>query len=181
MSTTKAAIGLGVFLGAGAIALLWRSWGKSEPEGEGLNERKIRVIQNSWKKVSALGIEKVGCLLFKNVFIASPATLAMFSFKDEPNLYESPKFKAHGKLVVGTVGTAVAGLRDLDSLVPVLLNLGRSHVAMNKGIGAAHYDLVGEQLILTLRQGLGNDFTPEVEEAWTDVYAVVSATMQSAK
>ena len=44
----------------------------------------------------------------------------LFSFKDEPNLAESPKLKEHAMSVMNTVGVAVAGLADLASLVPVL-------------------------------------------------------------
>ena len=179
MASSNVAIGLGVFLGGAVCLIMYKSWSRKEEEGSGLSERKIKTIQDSWKKVSAVGVEKVGILLFKNVFKAAPSALAMFSFKDEPDLYNNPKFKAHGKLVVSTVGTAVAGLRDLDSLVTVLKNLGRAHVAMNKGIAPVHYDVVGEQLIATLRECLKSDFTPEVEKAWVDVYAIVSATMQS--
>ena len=116
-------------------------------------------------------------LLFKNIFTAAPGALALFSFKDEKNLYESAKLKAHGKIVVQTVGTAVAGLRDLGALVPVLTKLGKVHGEMGKGINKSHYDLVGAQLIATLRMGLGKEFTPEVESAWIQVYSVVADTM----
>ena len=44
----------------------------------------------------------------------------LFSFKDEPNLAESPKFKKHAMSVMNTVDVAVKGLADLDKLVPVL-------------------------------------------------------------
>jgi hemoglobin-like flavoprotein len=40
-------------------------------------------------------------------------------------------------------------------------------------------DLVGAQLIITLRSVLGSEFTPDVEKAWTDIYSVVSAQMQA--
>ena len=44
----------------------------------------------------------------------------LFSFKDEPNLAESPKLKKHAMSVMNTVDVAVKGLADLDKLVPVL-------------------------------------------------------------
>ena len=47
------------------------------------------------------------------------------------------------------------------------------------GVVPAHYDLVGDMLIKTLKDALGPDFTPEVQKAWTDVYGIVSATMQA--
>ena len=128
-------------------------------------------------QVEAIGVETVGVLLFKNIFTVAPGALELFSFKDEKNLYESAKLKSHGKIVVSTVGTAVAGLRDLGALVPILTKLGKTHGEMGKGINKSHYDLVGAQLIATLRMGLGKEFTPEVESAWVEVYTVVADTM----
>jgi hemoglobin-like flavoprotein len=43
-----------------------------------------------------------------------------------------------------------------------------------------HYDVVGAALLKTLSQGLGDDFTPAVREAWTGVYGLVAATMMAA-
>jgi hemoglobin-like flavoprotein len=132
-------------------------------------------VETSWAKAAALGAETVGVLLFKNIFAIAPGALALFSFRDEPDLYASPKLKAHGATVVQTVGTAVAGLRDLDALVPVLRELGKKHVGY--GVLEAHYDVVGDALMKTLEQGLGDAFAPEARRAWEAVYAVVKATM----
>jgi len=137
---------------------------------------QVDAVTASWDKVAALGAETVGVLLFKRIFEIAPEALQFFSFKDEPNLYESDALKKHGALVVSTVGTAVAGLKDIEKLAPVLKNLGKAHAG--KGIVAAHYDVVGQALIDTLQAGLGDEaFTEEVKEAWLSVYGVVKATM----
>ena len=96
---------------------------------------------DSWTKVAKLGVEKVGVVLFKNIFKIAPGALQMFSFRDEPNLYESAVLKKHGAAVVSAVGTAVAGLSDLEALVPVLRNLGKTHA--KRGILPEHYPIVG--------------------------------------
>lgn len=141
-----------------------------------LSSAQVDAVTASWDKVAALGAETVGVLLFKRIFEIAPEALQFFSFKDEPNLYESDALKKHGALVVTTVGTAVGGLKDLETLAPVLKNLGKAHA--NKGIVAAHYDVVGQALIDTLQTGLGDEaFTAEVKEAWQSVYGVAKATM----
>ena len=43
-----------------------------------------------------------------------------------------------------------------------------------------HYDTVGGALLHTLATGLGDDFTPEVKGAWTEVYGVLATTMKNA-
>jgi len=39
------------------------------------------------------------------------------------------------------------------------------------------YDTVGAALLGTLEAGLGDDFTPDVKEAWTTVYGTMSSVM----
>ena len=48
------------------------------------------------------------------------------------------------------------------------------------GVTDEHYSSVGRALIWTLEQGLGADFTPEVRQAWTTVYALLADTMENA-
>lgn len=75
------------------------------------------------------------------------------------------------------IATAVGGLNNLDKLVPAVKALGARHSGY--GVTAAHYRIVGEALLWTLEQGLGEECTPEVRSAWVKVYGIVSATMQA--
>ncbi len=56
--------------------------------------------------------------------------------------------------------------------------LGRRHHGY--GVTADHYGPVGEALLWTLEQGLGEAFTPAVKAAWTKVYGVLAEVMQNA-
>jgi len=62
--------------------------------------------------------------------------------------------------------------------VPAVQNLGKGHVAY--GVEDKHYDTVGGALLYTLEAGLGDDFTPDVKDAWTEVYTVLATTMKDA-
>lgn len=147
------------------------------PPAEPTMATTVSAVQSTWKVAASLGADTVGVLLFKHIFRIAPQALALFSFKDEPDLYNSAALKKHGAKVVTTVGAAVSGLDDIPALVPVLQSLGARHVGY--GVLAPHYDVVGEALIATLRQGLGDEaFTPEVEAAWTAVYGIVASTMK---
>jgi hemoglobin-like flavoprotein len=44
-------------------------------------------------------------------------------------------------------------------------------------VQAEHYATVGAALLKTLEQGLGDDFTPPVREAWAAVYGLVADVM----
>ena len=53
-----------------------------------------------------------------------------------------------------------------------LRRLGERHA--DYGVADAHYDTVGEALIWTLGQGLGDDFTDEVKNAWLTTYTLLA-------
>jgi hypothetical protein len=48
--------------------------------------RRMELIQTSWAKVEALGIESVALLFFKRTFEIAPEALKLFSFRDEANV-----------------------------------------------------------------------------------------------
>lgn len=74
-----------------------------------VSEENISAVEASWSKVAALPIEDVAVAFYKNIFTACPEALQLFSFKDVPDLYNSPQLKKHGTTVIRTVGTAVGG------------------------------------------------------------------------
>merc|ERR1712048_428931 len=93
----------------------------------------------------------------------------------EDDLYNSPAMRRLWGKVVNAVGSAVAGLQDINQLVPQLTSLGMRHVGY--GIPEEYFEIGGRALALTLKEGLGDLYTLEVEQAWTMVYGFISATM----
>ena len=75
-----------------------------------------------------------------------------------------------------TINIAVNALDKLDTIRPVVAEMGRRHVGY--GVLDGHYDTVGEALLWTLDQGLGDAFTPEVKEAWTLTYTTITDVMK---
>mmetsp|Transcript_108190 Transcript_108190/g.345527 ORF Transcript_108190/g.345527 Transcript_108190/m.345527 type:complete len:218 (-) Transcript_108190:129-782(-) len=146
-----------------------------EEEGP-ISRVDIHLVQESWSKVEAMGEEAVGVALFRNIFTAAPEALGLFPFKDDlKNLYESPKLKAHASKVIATVSVAVNGLTNLKALVPVLQELGLTHVGYK--VLKPHYDVVGSALITTLSESLEAAFTEDTKAAWLKVWELVSTTM----
>jgi hemoglobin-like flavoprotein len=81
-----------------------------------------------------------------------------------------PLFKGdmaeQGRRLMKMIGTAVANLDKLETIVPAVEDLGRRHATY--GVQPAHYDTVATALLWTLGQGLGSAFTPPVERAPAD-------------
>merc|ERR1712007_128033 len=82
-----------------------------------------------------------------------------------------------GAKVVNVVGQSVAGLHDINRLVPMLRALGARHI--NYGPTEVYWEMAGQALNCTLREFLGGDFTPEVESAWTRTFSFIAAVMIS--
>jgi hemoglobin-like flavoprotein len=85
---------------------------------------------------------------------------------------------AQGEKLMKMIGVAIGLLDKPQLLIPALQSLGRRHA--DYGVRDEHYDTVGTALLSTLEQGTGVAFTPEVREAWIDVYGVISRTMKEA-
>src|ERR1700726_318091 len=114
---------------------------------------------------------------FAKVVPIAPQAAAMFYdrlFVLDPSL--KPLFKGdmneQGRKLMAMIGTAVANLGKLETVVPAVQDLGRRHATY--GVQPAHYDTVAAALLWTLAQGLGDGFTPPVEAAWTEAYMVLA-------
>ncbi|MEL6450029.1 MAG: globin family protein [Pseudomonadota bacterium] len=93
-----------------------------------------------------------------------------------------PLFKGdmteQGAKLMATLSAVVNGLKDLDAIVPVAEKLAVGHVAY--GVKAEHYPFVGAALIDTLQQGLGDDFSADVQSAWETAYGTLTGVMIAA-
>lgn len=139
--------------------------------------RTRELVQETWKLVEQ-ELDAHAVQFFLRIFEIAPPALQLFSFKDETPLAESPGLKKHATGVLNTVGTAVAGLSDVEKLVPVLEALGGRHATY--GVQREHFAIVGQALLWTLEQGLGDRWTAEVEAAWAQTYATVQSIMEPA-
>ena len=79
------------------------------------------------------------------------------------------------KKLVTMLATAVGALDRIDTLLPVLRDLGARHACY--GVEPEHYGIVGAALIETLQAALAEDWTTEMATAWQEAYAVLSGAM----
>lgn len=82
-----------------------------------------------------------------------------------------------GRTLMAAIGLVVGSLRDMERIAPVLATLGAQHAG--HGVAEAQDGTVGAALLWTLRQGLGEAFTPEVDAAWAAAYGAVAGAMQA--
>lgn len=128
---------------------------------------QISVVQSTWAKVVPIADTAVD-LFYTRLFELDPRLRLLFP----------AEMADQKKKLLQTLSLCVNGLTKLEEIVPAVEALGRRHVDYQ--VREEHYTTVGEALLWTLEQGLGDDFTPEAEEAWTAVYGVLSSTMIAA-
>lgn len=128
---------------------------------------QIALVQQTFEQVKPIA-DTAADLFYQRLFQLDPALRPMFR----------GDMQEQGRKLMQMLSVAVAGLTRLDTLVPAVEALGRRHVGY--GVQDAHYATVGAALLWTLGQGLGDDFTPDVEAAWATAYGVLSSVMQNA-
>lgn len=132
-----------------------------------MNAEQIELLKSSWAKVVPIK-DTAAELFYGKLFEMDPAVKPLFK----------GDMKEQGRKLMAAINTVVNGVDKLDTMVPILQEMGKRHVAY--GVKDAHYDTVGAALLWTLGQGLGEAFTPEVKEVWTGAYGAIAGVMKEA-
>ena len=132
-----------------------------------MTPEKIALVRSSWQQV--LPIQDTAAQLFYGqLFELDPSLRSLF----KGDMVEQ------GRKLMTMINMVVMSLDNLAPLLGAVEDLGRRHVGY--GVTEAHYDTVGSALLWTLGQGLGEQFTPPVEAAWTDAYTTLASVMKQA-
>lgn len=132
-----------------------------------MEDKSVSLIQDSFRKLTPIA-DQVGTIFYARLFETHPAVRPMFAEDIAPQ----------AKKLVQMLALVVNGLDKLDTILPAVRQLAQHHRAY--GVVDAHYEAVGTTLIWTLRRGLADDFTSEVETAWTNAYRLLSTVMIAA-
>ncbi|CAK8999432.1 unnamed protein product [Durusdinium trenchii] len=155
------------------------------------SEKQISSVQLSWNHLKEIGTPVVAEYFCKKILEISPEIKDLFppsvrcryrdwstdEEEDERCLASSPALRRLFGRVIDAVGSAVAGMQDMNRMVPALTELGLRHV--NYNVKEEHFQVFEKALMITLREGLGDLFTKEVEFAWNMAFNFMSATMIS--
>ncbi len=99
-------------------------------------------------------------------------------FTDYPQvqpLFTHTDMNEQRKHLISALVLVIDNLREPDVLNDALKSLGAKHV--NYGTIQEHYPMVGAALLKTFKSYLGDDWTPELKQAWMDAYQVISDIM----
>ena len=132
-----------------------------------MTPEKIELVQSTFRKVMPISATAAE-LFYGLLFELDPSLKPLFK----------GDMKVQGQKLMQMIGTAVARLKDLPTLVPVVEALGKKHAGY--GVKPEYYDTVGAALLWTLGKGLGDAYTPEANAAWTETYTTLATVMKTA-
>src|SRR5262245_25269026 len=132
-----------------------------------MTPRRIALVQNSFELIRPT-LEPAVLTFYDRLFAIDPLLQRLFR---KPREAQAQKL-AHSLTMV------VKGLENPARLRGAIESLGRRHAAY--GVRDHHYTTVGEALIWTLEQGLGDAWTAEVRAAWMEAYGWLSFVMREA-
>jgi hemoglobin-like flavoprotein len=129
---------------------------------------QVALVKKTWKIFRDIDPALIGDVFYSKLFIEVPQVSHLFTTARE----------IQSRKLIDMLSMIVGRLDRLDELSADIRELAIKHVEY--GARPEHYRAVGEALIWTLKQGLGTDWTSEVEAAWTGCYKILSETMISA-
>jgi hemoglobin-like flavoprotein len=133
-----------------------------------MTAEQLALVRVSWQRFEPT-LREAGAQFYERLFALDPAVRRLFA---GTNMVEQER------KLMAMFAEIVRVLDRPDELVSDVAGLGRRHV--HYGVKDGDYESVGAALLWTLEQGLGDTFTPEVREAWTEAYLLVATVMRRA-
>ena len=130
-----------------------------------MTAQETALVQKTWKLFRDINPTVIGDVFYGKLFTDMPSLKKMF---------KTPMAAQYKKLT-DMLSMIIGRLHNLPEITDNIREMARRHVGY--GVKKAHYKLVGDALMWTLEQGLGNDWNDEVKEAWQSCYSVLSGIM----
>lgn len=129
-----------------------------------MTPEQVTTVQASFAKVAPIS-DEAARIFYGRLFNIAPEVRPLFhGDMDE-----------QGRKLMMMLATVVNNLNDLDAVVPAAKELAIRHV--DYGVTAEQYEKVGEALLWTLKEGLGDAFDDTTEAAWAAAYGTLSGVM----
>ena len=139
---------------------------------------QIRLVHASFARVAPIA-KQVGEKFYNKLFAAAPETRKLF--KDDMS-YQHEKFMGVVAELVNLhlrslISLPVTELENSEAAMPTIRRLGKEHAQW--GVIPAHFGLMRKALMDTFVEVLGDEFTPELREAWLGAFDVMAKVMQN--
>lgn len=127
----------------------------------------VDLLKSSWAEAQGYGDGFV-LWFYARLFAVSPELQDLFGVDME----------GQREKIGATLDLVVAGADNIEAVVPRLRKLGKMHRRF--GVTVEMFDPVGEALLATFARFLGDHWTDETRETWTQAFKLVSGVMTDA-
>lgn len=134
-----------------------------------LTTAQIQLVKRSWKSLRGIRPELIADIFYTKLFTDHPRLRKMFP-ADMQLQYNK---------LMDMLNSIIVRLDHLEDWTGEITAMAQRHVGY--GVKAQHYTVVGNALLWTLKQGLGKDWSPELEAAWAACYQTLTNLMLDAE
>lgn len=125
----------------------------------------VRLLESSFAKIEPK----------KYAFSASFYQKLLAHHPELKPLFKDTDLQAQEKKLIVSLAIIVENLHNPETLTVALKSLGAYHREV--GTLREHYPMVGQALIETFAEYLGEEWTSETERTWLDAYNLICETM----
>lgn len=134
-----------------------------------MTTQEINIVKRTWKLLRDVDPQLLGDVFYRRLFLTYPSVRPMFR---EPMMTQYHKFVDMLSLIVSRIDRP-------EEVMSEIAQLAQRHERY--GVKPEHYPVVGETLLWTLEQGLGNQWNNDVKQAWEACYqTLVQAMLEKA-
>ncbi|KAI4495508.1 hypothetical protein M0802_008722 [Mischocyttarus mexicanus] len=155
---------------------LWTNDSKLD-EKLGLTEGQKKLVQNTWAIIKKDQVAS-GVAVMLAYFKKHPEHQQSFKPFKDMSLEELPgnkRFQAHCAGIIATISSAIDSLQDFDLLVANIEIFTERH--RKRGQKVNEFEDLKPVVAEVLKEAIGEEYTPEVEEAWAKTLDVFFATV----
>lgn len=127
----------------------------------------VDLLRSTWATAAGYGDELVAWF-YATLFFEHPELRGLFGVD----------MAAQRAKLADTLDLVVEGADNLEAVAPKLVRLGRMHRRF--GVTPEMFPAVGSALLATLARFLGDEWTDEARDTWTQAYRLVSGVMVDA-
>ncbi|KAJ8320544.1 hypothetical protein KUTeg_002131 [Tegillarca granosa] len=146
---------------------------------EPLTEEQKQLLQDAWISLKN-DMAKIGVVTFIRLFETHPEVQdAFLPFQQltKSDLEQSVILRSHALRVMGTVDKCLSRAHKPEKLQELMLELGSRHSTYNAK--ADFFEMVGQQFLHAIQPHLGDRWTPEMEQAWTQLFKLITTYMRN--
>lgn len=129
-----------------------------------LDKKTIEIVKSTVPVLETHG-EAITKRFYELMFTNHPELLNIFNHANQ-------KQGRQQKALANAVYAAAKHIDQLEGIIPAVTQIGHKHRSL--GILPEHYPIVGNHLILAIKDVLKDAATEEILEAWTKAYEVIA-------